>query len=217
MSPRYSTSKPRSGAPFVECQTHHVTRSVRAFDGTDVGELLDDEVQAVIDAAIQMVDDQFVEEIAKRYSTFDQTRSRMFCDVHLPDRYRDEYTIRFVRRLHICFLQVVAHLAEDDWVGVACRGEEFALNAILNQLRINVELTPPIPALQARTETALLALTDAAFEDLDFEFAFDAAFDGIDDRQTQEGRQMRIAPLHPRSWFDALGELPPHPLARSHG
>jgi len=99
--------------------------------------------------------------------------------------------------------------AQDPWPGLACRAEEFALNAVLTQIRIEADTDEnPIRDL----DQTLAQVTDAAFDDIDFLFAFDPAADGIDDPDTDAGRFMGIGSLHPRHWFDPFNDRRPHPL-----
>jgi hypothetical protein len=193
-----------------------MARTFVAFEGTELGRLLDDDVEEALMGAIGFIDDQFTEEIASRFLDPDPGRVRTFSDEHLPQIYRSWYSAGFVRGLHICFIQVVAHLATDPWVGLACRGEEFVLDAVLNQTRILAELEDLPAGPMAKLEHALAQLAEEAFDDFDFAFAFNPAADGIDDPETELGRQVGMSMgLHPRYWFEPIGDLPVHPLARN--
>jgi len=192
-----------------------VLRPVTAFDDTELGALLDHDVQEALGDAMEFVDDQLIEEITFRCADTNLDADWFpFSDFHLPRRYRDEYDALFVRRVHICFLSVVAHLATPPWAGLACRAEEFALNALLTQVRVDTESQARSPTAQSTTNEALLMLSDAAFDDTDFEFAFDLATDGIDDPETPLGQAMGIGPLHPRHWFEPFSDRVPHPLVQ---
>ena len=193
-----------------------MARTFVAFEGTELGRLLDDDVEEALMEAIAVIDDLFTEEIASRFVAPDTGRAGSFSDQHLPQMHRSWYSGGFVRGLHICFIQVVAHLATDPWVGLACRGEEFVLDAVLNQTRILAELEDLPAGLMAKLEHALAELAEEAFDDFDFAFAFDPAADGIDDPETELGRQVGMSMrLHPRYWFEPIGDLSVHPLARS--
>lgn len=193
-----------------------MARTFVAFAGTELDRLLNDDVEEALRGAMAVVDDQFIEEIASHFVVPDTGYVGTFSDQHLPQRYRSLYSGGFVRGLHICFLQVVAHLTSDPWVGLACRGEEFALDAVVNQTRILAELEELPARPMARLEHALGQLAEEAFDDFDFAFAYDPAADGIDDPETELGRQVGMSMrLHPRYWFEPIGDLPVHPLARS--
>lgn len=190
-------------------------RPVTAFDDTDLGAVLGPAVQDAIGAAMDIVDDQFTEEISRRYASLDPaTDWRAFSDLHLPRQYRDQYTVLFIRRLHVCFLTVIQRLAVAPWTGLACRGEEFALNAILTQARIGAVDSDASPSFETELDEALTELSTEAFDDLDFELAFDPANDGIDDPDTPEGAFMGTGPLNPPHWFEPFRGRTPHPFVQ---
>jgi hypothetical protein len=197
-------------------ETPSTARTFVAFEGTRLHRLLDDDIEEALMGAIAVVDDQFTEEIASRFIAPGSEYVGVFSDQHLPQMHRSSYSAGFVRGLHVCFIQVVAHLTTDPWVGLACRGEEFVLDALLNQTRILAELEELPAAPMAKLEHALAQLAEEAFDDFDFAFAFDPAADGIDDPETELGRQVGMSMrLHPRYWFEPIGDLPVHPLASS--
>jgi hypothetical protein len=84
-------------------------RTFGAFEGTELDRLLDDEVEDALGRAIATIDDQFTQEIAARFADADRY-IRTFSDEHLPSIFRHWYSPAFVRRLYICFIQVVARL-----------------------------------------------------------------------------------------------------------
>jgi hypothetical protein len=193
-----------------------MARTFVAFAGTGLDRLLTDDVEEALKGAMAVLDDQFTEEIASHFVVPESGYVGTFSDHHLPQRYRSLYSPGFVRGLHICFIQVVAHLATDPWVGLACRGEEFVLDALLNQTRILAEVEDLQAGPMAKLQRALGQLAEEAFDDFDFLFAYDPAADGIDDPETELGRQVGMSMrLHPRYWFEPIGDLPVHPMASS--
>jgi hypothetical protein len=192
-------------------------RTFVAFAGSELGLLLDEDVEAALSRAIADIDNQFTEEIASHFSGNGRAPVRTFSEAHLPAVYRAWYSGAFVRRLYVCFIQVVAHLGTDPWEGLACRGEEFALQAILTQTETLAALGVLTAQTVAKLGPVLAELAEYAFDDFDFLFAFDPAADSIDDLETELGRGLGIAPLHPRHWFDPLGDLPVHPLVERWG
>ncbi len=192
-----------------------MARTFVAFAGTELDRLLDDDVEEALIGAIDVIDDQFIEEIASHFVVPDSGYVGTFSDQHLPQMYRSWYSGRFVRGLHVCFIQVVAHLATDPWVGLACRGEEFVLDAVLSEARTLAEMEELPEAPMAKLQEALGQLAEEAFDDFDFAFAFNPAADGIDDPETELGRQVGMSMgLHPRYWFEPIGDLAVHPLVR---
>jgi len=81
-----------------------------AFEGTELGRLLNDDVEEALIEAIAVIDDQFTEEIASRFMAPASGNTGTFSYQHLPQMHRAFYSSGFVRGLHICFIQVVATL-----------------------------------------------------------------------------------------------------------
>lgn len=159
--------------------------------------------------AVQIVDDQLMEEIAAGVSG--DTDTKHFSDLWLPERYRDLYDVLMARRLYAC-LHVIAERLERHWQPPGCRGEELITRAIL-EMALNVH------EQEHDDESEHLAdLVEYLFEDLDHEYLFDPRFDGIDDPETFEGAAMHVAPLHPSHWFEPFGpDIVVHPMARRSG
>ena len=83
------------------------------------------------------------------------------------------------------------------------------LRAVLEQAEICFEES------SGEETSTFYNLRDLLFEDLDHEYLFNPAFDGIDDPDTYEGAQMRVDPLDPSAWFAPLqGTGHVHPMAR---
>ena len=60
---------------------------------------------------------------------------------------------------------------------------------------------------------AFADLRDRLFNDLDHEYLFDPAFDGIDDPHTYEGSQLGVHGLHPSNGFAPFWpDRPVHPM-----
>jgi hypothetical protein len=63
-------------------------RTFVAFEGTELGRLLDDDVEQSLREAIAVIDDQLIEEIAARFVDPDTGNGGTFFDQHLPRMYR---------------------------------------------------------------------------------------------------------------------------------
>jgi len=148
--------------------------------------------------AVEQVDDFLLGELVELYNeTAGPAAMRMFSSLFLPDRHADLYDFALIRRLHVC-LVVVAGRLQDRWEPPRCRGEELVLRAVIDH---------------AETTDGLGRLREWLFEDLDHEYLFDMAFDGIDDPDTYEGSQLGVASLHPSAWFEPFRtDAPVHPL-----
>ncbi|MFN3217675.1 MAG: hypothetical protein ACE367_14365 [Acidimicrobiales bacterium] len=164
------------------------------------------ERQALSDA-VEQVDDFLLAELVELYhETGPAAVPQMFSDRFLPARYVDFYDFKMMRRMYACLL-VVAGRLQDRWEPPRCRGEELVLRAVLDHAEICFE---ELTGEQTRT---FYDLRDLLFEDLDHEYLFDPAFDGIDDPDTYEGSQMGVESLHPSAWFRPIrGASRVHPM-----
>jgi hypothetical protein len=165
------------------------------------------EQQAMSDA-VDMVEDFLLDELTERRHADGTTTSGAFSDRFLPDRHTDLYDFAMIRRLYVCLVVVAARL-QDGWRPQACRAEELVTAAVVEQARFIFEESTGM------NSDALGYLYELLFEDLDHQYMFDPAFDGIDDRDTYEGAQIGTGSLQPTAWFDPLrDDEPVHPLAR---
>ncbi len=164
------------------------------------------EQQAMSDA-VDMVEDFLVDELTERRYTEGAATGGAFSDRFLPHRHTDLYDFTMIRRLYAC-LVVVAGRLQDGWRPQACRAEELVTAAVVEQAQFLFE------EATGQDADALGYLYELLFEDLDHQYIFAPAFDGIDDPDTTEGAQMRTGSLHPKDWFEPLREDEPvHPLA----
>lgn len=156
--------------------------------------------------AVEQVDDFLLSELVELHDGTKPAGTTMFSDMFLPRRYADCYDVAMLRRLYVC-LTVVAGRLQDQWEPPRCRGEELVLRAVLDHAETCFEE-------QTNESTAGFAdLRDLLFEDLDHEYLFDPAFDGIDDPDTVEGSQLGVHTLHPSAWFTPFHpDTPVHPM-----
>jgi hypothetical protein len=127
----------------------------------------------------------------------------------LPERYVDRYSPVFLKHFALCLFTVAWKLAQPDWIRPACVAEELALRAIVRRAEgvLEMEGQPPFDFGD---------FEDMAFDDLDVEYLFTPALDGIDDSPV--GDQLGMASLAFADWFRAFGGgAPPysavHPYA----
>ena len=128
----------------------------------------------------------------------------------LPPRYRLKYTGGFARRFFACLITAVWKLGQREAIRPSCVAEELAVHILLEEAEA---------LSQNRGIVVDFAdFRDAFFEDLDFEFLYDDAYDGIEKADVAEG--MGITHLAFPEWFERFG--PPersdytevHPYAR---
>lgn len=181
---------------------------------TDITDLLTTDELDVLESAFDIVDDQLFEEVIDlvNHTVNPSDRSgplRTFSERHLPTRYRESYDIGLLRRLTVC-LVCAAERVDEPLQPLRCRGEELVLRAVIEMALTEWEAS-------GRTgDHSFDQLLDLCFADLDHEYMFDEAFDGIDDPGTYEGSQLGVRGLHPSGWFEPLIlGLPVHPLAEA--
>jgi hypothetical protein len=132
-----------------------------------------------------IVDDLVVSEVDRERLGVDR-----LVDEHLPARHR--YDAAFLRKLLATAAKVAQDLAGEEFTYPACTGEELVLCAILREWQVLLDLTDLGPACKAPSEYL--------FEDLDFEYLFDAQMDGVeDDPLAHKTSNIDVRP--PAHWF----------------
>jgi hypothetical protein len=127
---------------------------------------------------------------------------------HLPDRYLSKYTPFFFKQFTVCIVTVAWKLAQPEHYSLSSVAEELAAWAIINQAKALTEEDEDGEVIA----DILDQFEDAYFEDLDFEFLFDDAYDGID--KDEVNRELGISSLSFDNWFKPFSDEPdriPHP------
>lgn len=152
--------------------------------------------QRALGEAAVMVLDQYLEDLVNlgRGESFDQTA---LADA-LPRKYLPRYDLLFAKAFVICASTVAWKLQSPDEHELACVAEELALNAIAGQAQA---------LLETRGQPVDLGdVYEEAFQDADFEFLFDARFDGIEESELAE--HLRMANLRFEDWFTPFANVP---------
>jgi hypothetical protein len=113
----------------------------------------------------------------------------------LPQRYRLKYTGDFARWLLACLMTVVWKLSQREPIRPSCVAEELAVHILLEEAEALAQ--------EHGIELEFDDFRDAFFEDLDFEFLYDDAYDGIETADIAEG--MGITNLAFADWFERFG------------
>jgi hypothetical protein len=121
---------------------------------------------------------------------------------YLPERYLYKYTPLFFKQFAVCIITVTWKLAQPEPMPLASLAEELAAWIIVYEAKriLQDQLE------EASNEDNLDAFIDAFFEDIDVEFLFNGAFDGIDEIET--GKTMGIASLAFDNWFKPFSDEP---------
>jgi len=120
---------------------------------------------------------------------------------YLPSRYLPRYTQGFLHRFFVCMVTVAWKLAQPTYIPLACVAEELAAHAIIQQAQVSLDMHGHDPDMGV--------VYDLFFEDLDFEYLFDDAYDGID--ETELARTMGMTSLTFDEWFVPFrGNEDPH-------
>jgi hypothetical protein len=119
----------------------------------------------------------------------------------LPDRYVLQYDVQFVRRLVTTAVTMTGRLVQPHFGQLACVAEELLMRLLLNQARVTADISG---LLDDDVHTALNSFADGLYEDMDHEWLYEAAADGIDEDPGLA--HMGIAPMGIKEWFTPFNE-----------
>jgi len=206
--PLHPLDLPETGDPEVELDLDLGRSEPRPTHPTamrlhpDIAYLLRPEVRGAVERAVDILDADFIEEIAERTHGFVPLGGPTMA--HLPDRHNDLYDLTLVRRWYLCFVAVTERLAH-GWTFPRCLGEELALRAVIECARAQLELD------DLDRPDSFDDLEDELFEDLDHLLLWDLDITV----EPADAELLGIAPLHPSTWFEPFRPLEPvHPLAQ---
>lgn len=120
--------------------------------------------------------------------------------IYLPERYLYKYTPLFLKKFTVCIITVVWKLAQPEHMPLSSVAEELAANAIIESARAYAE------TMELDVGDVFDDFIDEYFEDTDFEFLFDDAYDGID--ETEVGKMMGMSSLAFDDWFKPFSDEP---------
>ena len=120
--------------------------------------------------------------------------------MYLPERYLYKYTPGFLRRFAVCIITVAWKLAQPEHMSLSSLAEELAADAIIGSAKVYAE------TIELDVGDVLEDFRNAYFEDLDFEYLFDDAYDGID--ETEVGQMMGMSSLAFDDWFKPFSDEP---------
>lgn len=162
-------------------------------------------IQASIIAVDQLIED--IVELRGQNETAAVRITDTWILSDLPPRFADKYTALFAQEFLVALVDVTSRLtkAGSPW---ACVAQELGLRVLLNRVEIIAE------AADVTLDDGWRGhLEDLLFEDLDHEFLYDQAYDGIEDDVASQPSGMAL--MRFKHWFRPFnGErtLPPYAL-----
>ncbi|MFE1197851.1 hypothetical protein ACFW6E_34745 [Streptomyces olivaceoviridis] len=114
----------------------------------------------------------------------------------LPARYALQYDGLFARRFLVTVVAMTTRFTDGSFQRLSCVAEELALRLLLNEAHVTLET---FGLLGDGVSAALEAFADNVYEDMDHEWLYDDAMDGID--ESPVGEVLRIAPMGFKAWF----------------
>jgi hypothetical protein len=155
--------------------------------------------------AANLVFDRIVDDLVVSDADRERLGVDRFVDEHLPSRLRHRYDASFLRKLLATTGKVAQDLAGEQFTYPACTAEELVLWAILREWEVLLDLTD--------LGQAWTTLSEYLFEDLDFEYLFDADMDGVEnDPLAHKTSNIDVRPL--ADWFTPFNiGLQVHPYA----
>lgn len=166
----------------------------------------------LIHAAV-IVTDQLIDDVcilrAKENSSVSQIEDTWILS-QLPGRFAARYTPLFAQEFLVAVVDVTGRLTK-GWEPLACVAQELGLRILLNEVEVVAET-----ADVALDDNWRSLLEDLLFEDLDHEFLYDPAYDGIEDDPASQPPGM--APMRFEDWFEPFNEdrtMPPYALPRA--
>ena len=159
-------------------------------------------------AAAELLSDSIVDDlVALREGSWDVNGS--YLAGMLPPRYLPRYTPQFIQRFYVRLLIVIWKLGQRERIPLSCVAEELAAHLLIEAAGAAME--------EAGEEADFSAFEDELFEDLDFAFLYDNAYDGIE--ETAFAEMAGVTNLAFADWFTQFGPPDnntypePHPLA----
>jgi hypothetical protein len=125
----------------------------------------------------------------------------------LPSRFAAGYSARFAQQFLVALVDVTSRFTR-GWEPLTCVAQELGLRVLLNQVEVMADL-----AVVTLDDDWRGHLEDMLFEDVDHEFLYDPAYDGIEN--DPDSQPPAMAPMRFSDWFvpfNAERSMPPYAL-----
>ncbi|MFI8003716.1 hypothetical protein [Streptomyces sp. NPDC086010] len=119
----------------------------------------------------------------------------------LPGRYALQYSASFARRFLVTAITLTTRFTHGSFQQLSCVAEELVLRLLLEQAKSTLDL---YGLLDSGTSSALDSFADQVYEDMDHEWLYDDAADGLDEEPALAS--LGIAPMGIKSWFAPFNE-----------
>ncbi|MET8324762.1 hypothetical protein [Streptomyces sp. NPDC005181] len=150
-----------------------------------------------------LVDELFedVQSLTQYRTTVAESERPFWLLEELPNRYALQYDASFSRRFLVTAIALTTRFTNGSFQQLSCVAEELALRLLLGQAKSTLDL---YGLLDSGTASALDSFADQVYEDMDHEWLYDDAADGIDEDPALAS--MGIAPMSIKSWFTPFNE-----------
>lgn len=149
--------------------------------------------RALAEAADFLTDTTFRDFSSSDHKTW--TNSEWYLGSMLPPRFEPKYDLLFAQQFFVCLLTVVWKLGQRDHIGPSCVAEELAAHLLLEEAAGLLK--------EEGIDAEFGGFEDWFFEDLDFEYLYVGAYDGIE--TSTIGEVMGIGYLAFEDWFRPFG------------
>ena len=153
-------------------------------------------------AAIAVAGEILTDFISQDLTDVASSREVINADAYLPPAWRIGLDESFLAGMANAMAFVTTGLTDVDWKGPSSTAEEVCLKAILDHAS---EAIPDVWKIEdrARLNADVMDLREIGFQDIDHEFLFEPAMDGID--KSDLGAQMGMQSLSRRDAFKRFG------------
>jgi|SRR5690348_5440522 len=122
----------------------------------------------------------------------------------LPERYLYRYTPLFFKQFVVCIITVAWKLAQPEHMPLSSLAEELAAWALVRKAQTLIEMGEEGGQT---SDDPFGSFIDAFFEDLDFAYLFDEAYDGID-KEAELAQVLGMSSLSLQDWFKPFSDEP---------
>ncbi|MFD3998576.1 hypothetical protein [Streptomyces sp. NPDC058583] len=153
---------------------------------------------ALVYASEVLIDELYddVQTLADGETNVAECRAELWHLAELPPRYGLAYDELFARRFLVTAIALTTRFTDGSFRELGCLAEELVLKLLLQQAHSTLDL---YGLLGDDVAEALERFADEVYEDMDFEWLYDDARDGVDDDPALAG--MGVTPLAIGTWF----------------